>query len=55
MKSFKHEHLFYLHLYTASDYVLNLRYRPHCSKYKDLYYTPQHKKFCLLVSDEEML
>ena len=35
-------------------YVLNLRYRPHCSKYKDLYYTPQnhptmqHKKILFI-------
>ena len=27
---------------STSYYVLNLRYRPHYSKYKDLYYTPQN-------------
>ena len=58
MKSFKHEHLFYLHSYMSSQHtlsydqmsshistlndVLNLRYRPHYYKYKDLYYTQQN-------------
>ena len=27
---------------STSQYVLNLRYRPHCSKYKDLCYKPQN-------------
>ena len=30
--------------YSTSNDVLNLRYRPHYSKYKDLYYTPQNHR-----------
>ena len=32
----------FTYLISTSNYVLNLRYRPQYTKYKDLYYTPQN-------------